>query len=97
MEIKSRPHNRTGLEQRECQRIVQQQWRVIGSRYYNNALDLFRGKRAILIFLHVFPVDGVVSMPGQETGKGEIAEDTKTCALVLLTSLSKSGGARCHR
>ena len=51
----------------------------------------------MLTFRHVFPVDGVVSSPAQETGKGEIAEDTDDGALALLTGLSKSGSARCHR
>ena len=40
-----------------------------------------------MIFLHVFPVDGVVSSPAQETGMGEIAEDTDDSALALLTGL----------
>ena len=51
----------------------------------------------MLIFLYIFLVDGVVSSPAQETGKGEIAEDTDDCALALLTGLSKSGSARCYR
>ena len=39
-------------------------------------------------FLHVFPVDGIVSSPAQETGKGEIAEDTDDGAL-------EDGGVAC--
>jgi len=42
-------------------------------------LGLFWGEHSILIFLHEFLVDGVVSLPVQETGK--IAKGTDDCAL----------------